>query len=178
VIPTLAERSRQRQLRALAQRLPQPPLLISAEPPLGLLAYLGTSSPPVLATGEGAAELEAGVQALPQPSPIENSACAPDPVESMAASAMASISTAVPPERPVTALPQEQPVPAARRAEALELMLWLLLLVLDGSLAVLELRRRLIGRATLQRAMQRLKPRRRAASAPLAAVAPTAAMTA
>lgn len=216
MIPTLAERSRQRQLRAMAQQQPRPPLAVCADPPLGLLAYLAPGSPADGTAGEeaaadGVADESAEVRANADPE---------DALATILESAIADVSTVLPlegpgegwlplddeplPEASVCAGPPEQPLCAeartepvstealspepagqlqpvvARRAEVLELMLWLLLMVLDGSLAVLELQRRRIGRATAQRerAAQRLKPRRRPASAPLAAVAPSAAMTA
>jgi hypothetical protein len=60
VIPTLAERSRQQRLQALAQQRPQAPCQVPLEPPLALQAYLQK-----LVESESAPEPEATAAADP-----------------------------------------------------------------------------------------------------------------
>ncbi|MFM2157850.1 MAG: hypothetical protein RLZZ124_324 [Cyanobacteriota bacterium] len=191
MIPTLAERSRQRQRRALAQRLPPAALSIPSDPPLGLKAYLTPPKSPLNAPSVIETHLSAGAEiTAARPRPDEASPAEPGrsdliqtgghepepliaPVDGMAEPIRIEDGPplAKPPGEPAMALvgaegcpaapgglepPRPQPcepeamhrepvVPIAAEASrpaALELVLWLLLLLLDGGLALLELRRR------------------------------------
>ena len=113
VIPTLAARSRQRQLQDLALGRTPTPRQVESEPPLALLSYLQTSDSSELAISAVAEAADRASELETQPSCV------------------------------VEAVPQHLQLDAVRPAHPMpswmELLIWLALLLVDGALALRDL---------------------------------------
>lgn len=128
VIPTLAARSRLRQRHDLAWSQTHPPCRVEPDPPLALLSYLRTTEAMAIDTADVVAPLTVERKAEP-PCVVA--------IDATPAAMPGDIELALELQQPEREASQSQhPMP-----HGMELLIWLVLLLVDGALALRDLLR-------------------------------------